>query len=77
MDRASDTIQFGPGPILSPTKAYEANAYYEPYGGATGGVVWVEITYHNDEEKQKKTIYYSPVMEHFEMQWITEDTLSI
>lgn len=36
----------------------------------------MEITYHNKKEKQIKTIYYSPVMEHFEMKWITENTLS-
>jgi hypothetical protein len=31
-------IQKGPGPVTSPTEEFTANAYYEPYGGAAGGV---------------------------------------
>ncbi|WP_245831889.1 hypothetical protein [Oceanobacillus senegalensis] len=33
-----ESIQRGPGPVTSPTDAYTANAYYELYGGAAGGV---------------------------------------
>lgn len=67
----------GPGPINSPTDKYTANAFYEPYGGAAGGVnVWVEITY-NDEKNKVKTIYYSDAKNNFFMKWIDEDTLYI
>ena len=54
-----------------------ANAYYEPYGGAAGGVnVWVEITNQNDND-EKKTIYYSDVNNNFNIEWVDEDTLLI
>jgi len=40
-DIDKEFIQNGPGPVLSPTGKYTANAYFEPYGGAAGGVnVW-------------------------------------
>lgn len=75
IDRAS--TKEGPGPIQSPSGEYTANAYYEPYGGAAGGVnVWVEIT-NNKEKKQAKTIYYSDAKSNFSMEWVDEDTLSI
>jgi hypothetical protein len=70
-------IQKGPGPITSPTKNYTANAFYEPYGGAAGGVnVWVEITY-NNEKRKGKTVYYSDAKSDFSMKWLDEDTLYI
>lgn len=69
--------QKGPGPVTSPTGEYMANAYYEPYGGAAGGVnVWVEITKQNDND-EKKTIYYSDVNNNFNIEWVDEDTLLI
>ncbi|MEH7237998.1 DUF5412 family protein [Bacillus sp. JJ1562] len=69
--------QPGPGPVPSPTEKYTANAYYEPYGGAAGGVnVWVEITY-NDEENKVKTVYYSDAKSNFSIEWTDEDTLYI
>ncbi|MBD8068078.1 DUF5412 family protein [Bacillus sp. PS06] len=75
IDRSS--IQIGPGPVLSPTEAYTANAYYEPYGGAAGGVnVWVEITY-NHEDKPVKTVYYSDAKTNFSMKWLDEETIYI
>ena len=73
-----DYIQNGPGPVLSPTEKYMANAYYEPYGGAgpAGGVnVWIEIT--NNEDNTTKTVYYADAKSQFSMEWIDEATLSI
>lgn len=68
--------QVGPGPIISPTGKYTANAYYEPYGGAAGGVnVWVEI--YNNEKNKVKTVYYSDANTRFSMEWLDEDTLYI
>lgn len=37
-DIDKEYTQTGPGPVISPTGEYTANAYYEPYGGAAGGV---------------------------------------
>lgn len=66
-------MQEGPE-MSSPTGKYIANAYYEPYGGAVGGVnVWIEIT----RDAGKKVIYYADAKHDFEMTWIDEDTLSI
>ncbi|MFE6167982.1 DUF5412 family protein [Viridibacillus arvi] len=70
-------IQKGPGPVTSPTEKYTANAYYEPYGGAAGGVnVWVEIT-NNIEKNKVQTVYYSDAKSDFSMKWLDEDTLYI
>ena len=69
--------QKGPGPVTSPTEKYTANAYYELYGGAAGGVnVWVEITYNNEKNKVQ-TVYYSDAKSNFSMEWLDEDTLYI
>ena len=69
--------QRGPGPVTSPTEKYTANAYYELYGGAAGGVnVWVEITYNNDNNKVR-TVYYADAKDNFSMEWLDEDTLYI
>ncbi|HLR11362.1 MAG TPA: DUF5412 family protein [Sporosarcina sp.] len=68
--------QNGPGPITSPTEKYTANAYYEPYGGAAGGVnVWVEITYNSNNKV--KTVYYADAKDNFSMKWLDEDRLYI
>lgn len=78
-ERAIDreSMQDGPGPVNSPTEKYTANAYYEPYGGAPGGVnVWVEITYHHEKNKVK-TVYYSDAKRDIYLEWIDEDTLYI
>jgi energy-coupling factor transporter transmembrane protein EcfT len=65
------------GPVNSHNNKYTANAYYETYGGAAGGVnVWVEITY-NDENDKMKTVYYSDGKSHFSMEWKNEDKLYI
>jgi energy-coupling factor transporter transmembrane protein EcfT len=70
-------IQKGPGPVTSATKKYTANAYFEPYGGAAGGVnVWVEIT-DNNENNKVQTVYYSDAKSNFSMEWVDEDTLYI
>ncbi|MEK3980502.1 DUF5412 family protein [Psychrobacillus sp. FSL K6-2836] len=69
--------QMGPGPIKSPAEEYTANAYYEPYGGAAGGVnVWVEII-NNNEENSVQTVYYSDAKSNFSMKWMDENTLYI
>lgn len=69
--------EFYKGPVNSPNEKYAANAYYETYGGAAGGVnVWVEITY-NDENDKIKTVYYSDAKSNFSMEWKDENTLYI
>jgi len=69
--------QNGPGPLTSPKEKYTANAYYEPYGGAAGGVnVWVEITF-NDDRNKVKTVYYGDAKSAFSMEWMNENTLYI
>ncbi|MFB9330817.1 DUF5412 family protein [Paenibacillus aurantiacus] len=70
-----ESAQKGPGPVTSPTGAYTANAYYEPYGGAAGGVnVWGEIT---KEKNNLQTVYYSDAKSDFAMEWVDENTLYI
>lgn len=70
-------IQKGPDSVISPTEEYTANAYYEPYGGAAGGVnVWIEIT-NNKKKNSVQTVYYSDAKSDFSMKWVDEDTLYI
>ena len=70
-------IQDGPANVISPTNEYIANAFYEPYGGAAGGVnVWVEVTEVN-EENNVRTVYYSDAKSNFSMDWINQYTLYI
>lgn len=70
-------VEQGPGPITSPTGEYTANAYYEFYGGAVGGVnVWVEITYNNEKNKVK-TIYYADAKSDFSIKWLDKNTLYV
>jgi hypothetical protein len=72
-----ESTQKGPGPITSPTGEYTANAYYELYGGAAGGVnVWVDITNKNEKNKVQ-TIYYSDAKSNFSMEWVDENILYI
>lgn len=72
-----ESIQEGPGPIVSPTEEYTAYAYFEPYGGAAGGVnVWVEITNHHEKD-HIDIVYYSDAKSNFSMEWVDEDTLYI
>ncbi|KMY44711.1 hypothetical protein AC622_11130 [Bacillus sp. FJAT-27916] len=72
-----ERMQNGPGPIESPSGRYTANAYYEPYGGAAGGVnVWVEITDH-DHQGARKTIYYGNGLSEVDLEWIGDDSLFI
>lgn len=69
-------MQNGPGPVLSPDGAYSASAYFEPYGGAVGGVnVWVEIT--KEAEGDKKIIYYSDANDNILLDWVDEKRLFI
>lgn len=70
-------MQDGPGPVLSADGAYSASAYFEPYGGAAGGVnVWVEVTKLNDDDK-KKVIYYSDANDNILLDWVDEKTIFI
>ncbi|NGZ76658.1 DUF5412 family protein [Saccharibacillus alkalitolerans] len=67
--------QEGPA-TSSPAGQYTANAYYEPYGGAAGGVnVWIEVTDH--AENATRTIYYADAKQQFSLNWIDEETLSV
>ena len=71
-----ESAQEGPGPVTSSTEKYTADAFYEPYGGAAGGVnVWVEITYNHMNKDE--TIYYADAKSNFPMEWVAEDTLYI
>ncbi|MCD7032678.1 DUF5412 domain-containing protein [Metabacillus sp. GX 13764] len=68
--------QKGPGPVTSPDGKYTANAFYEPYGGAAGGVnVWVDIT--NTDNKKVKTVYYSDAKNNFSLDWKNDNSLTI
>lgn len=70
-------MQKGSGPITSPTRRYAADAFYEPYCGAAGGVnVWIEVTDHHHADKAK-TIYHGRVTVKVEIEWIDDDFLSI
>nr|WP_283246041.1 DUF5412 family protein [Bacillus suaedae] len=70
-------LQEGPGSVLSPTETYTANAYYELYGGAAGGVnVWVEII-DNTKKDNAKIVYYSDAKSDFSMEWIDGNNLYI
>ncbi|OXT16650.1 hypothetical protein B9K06_14610 [Bacillus sp. OG2] len=72
-----DNVQMGPGSVTSPNKELTAAAFYEPYGGAAGGVnVWVEITNKN-KKNNVQTVYYADAKSDFSMKWIDEDTLHI
>nr|WP_275669561.1 DUF5412 family protein [Metabacillus litoralis] len=72
-----ESIQKGPGLVISPTEEYTANAFYEPHGGAAGGVnLMVEITTNNEKHKGQ-VVYYSDAKSNFAMEWLNEDTLYI
>lgn len=69
-------MQEGPGPIPSPSKKYTAHAFYEPYGGAAGGVnVWVEVT--NKQDNKVQIVYYADAKDQFSMEWRDDETLYI
>jgi hypothetical protein len=72
-----ELTQRGPGPLISPTGEYTANAFFELYGGAAGGVnVWVDIT-NNRGKNGVQTVYYSDAKKNFSLEWRDEDTLYI
>lgn len=65
------------GPVVSPTEKHTANAYYETYGGAAGGVnILVEIT-NNNAENDLQIVYSSDAKDEFSMEWVDEDILHI
>lgn len=68
-------MQIGPE-ASSPEGHYTAHAYYEPYGGAAGGVnVWVEIE--NHAANTVKTVYYADANPRISLTWAGEQTLAI
>ena len=68
-------MQEGPA-VTSPSEKYTAHAYYEPYGGAAGGVnVWVEVT--NKQEDHVQIVYYADAKDQFSMEWRDDATLYI
>ena len=76
-DIDKEFIQNGPGPVLSPAGDYTASAYYEPYGGAAGGVnIWVEITKHLESDN-KKVVYYSDANDNTQIEWVNDKTLLV
>ena len=75
IDRAA--AQEGAGPVISPTEKYTAIAYYEPYGGAAGGVnVWVEII-NLKEANDVQVVYYADARTEVHLFWVDGDTLNI
>ena len=70
-------LQPGLSAITSPDGTYSAQVFYEPYGGAAGGVnVIVELIQH-EKNNNKKVIYYSDAKTMVLLQWIDDITLSI
>ncbi|WEG14518.1 DUF5412 family protein [Pullulanibacillus sp. KACC 23026] len=68
---------FQEGPVKSPNGTYSANVYYEPWGGAAGGVtIWVKVTT-NTSKKVTKTVYYARANDDFTMKWKTDHTLKV
>ncbi|MUV37567.1 hypothetical protein JNUCC1_01373 [Lentibacillus sp. JNUCC-1] len=64
-------------PLPSPDGQYTADAYYNTYGGAAGGVnVWVDVTDHNNGD-HVKTIYLGNAKEQFSLKWTDGETLYI
>lgn len=73
-----DKSSMQPGDLstISPYEQYEANVYYEPYGGAVGGVnVWVEVT--NLVTDTTEVIYYADAKNYVSLQWQDEKTLFV
>ncbi len=68
-------MQIGPE-VSSPEGRYTAHAYYEPYGGAAGGVnVWIEVE--NHAANTVKTVYYADANPRISLTWTDEQTLAI
>lgn len=63
-------------PATSPNEQYVAKSYYEPYGGAAGGVnMWVEVT--NSVTNSTKVIYYADAKNYVTLQWHDDTTLFV
>ena len=74
IDRAS--MQEGEFSSLSPSEQFEAKFFYEPYGGAVGGVnVWVEVT--DLKTAVTKVIYYADAKNYVNLQWHDDTTLFV
>ena len=69
-------IQEGSLPATSPNEQYVAKSYYEPYGGAVGGVnMWVEVT--DLVTDTTKVIYYADAKNYVSLQWQDDTTLFV
>lgn len=69
-------MQEGVQVVASPNGTYAASVFYEPYGGAVGGVnVWVEVT---DFQKEKtNVIYYADADAEVTVEWVDDETLIV
>lgn len=63
-------------PILSPDGRYEANVYFDNYGGAVGGTNLI-VKVKDVEEGEEKTIYYGDGKATWLVQWIDKDVLHV
>lgn len=69
-------IQDASLPATSPNEKYVAKSYYEPYGGAVGGVnMWVEVT--DSVTNSTKVIYYADAKNYATLQWHDDTTLFV
>lgn len=64
------------GPTKSPNGEYNASAYYIPYGGAAGGVLYI-VEVEETQTGKKKTIYSSNHKDIFSMNWKSAEVLKI
>lgn len=61
---------------LSPNKQMTASVFYEPYGGAAGGVnVWVEVQ--DNHAAEPRIIYYADAKQNVQINWVDDETISI
>lgn len=64
------------GPLESPDGEYKASAYYIPYGGAAGGVMYI-VEVEDIQSGMKKTIYSSNHKNDFSLEWKSPEVLKI
>lgn len=69
-------MQEGPQAVTSPSGTYAASVFYEPYGGALGGVnVWVEVT--DFQKEETNVIYYADADAEVSVDWANDETLIV
>jgi len=64
------------GPIESPDGKYKASAFYIPYGGAAGGILYM-VEVEEAQSGKRKTIYSSNHKEKFSLDWQSSEVLAI